>query len=73
MRDNEFKHKHELKFWAKKVKMEKTLKNSFGGVPYYDKFYVNDLNLEYDDFADKNILDIGCGPRGSLEWADMAN
>ena len=73
MRDNEFKHKHELKFWAKKVKMEKTLKNSFGGVPYYDKFYVNDLNLAYDDFADKNILDIGCGPRGSLEWADMAN
>lgn len=73
MQDNEFKHKHELKFWAKKVKMEKTLKNSFGGVPYYDKFYVNDLNLAYDDFADKNILDIGCGPRGSLEWADMAN
>jgi ubiquinone/menaquinone biosynthesis C-methylase UbiE len=24
------------------------------------------------DYAGKNILDVGCGPRGSLEWASMA-
>ena len=69
MQDNEFKHTHELKFWAKKVKQEKTLRNA----SYYDKFYINDLNVDPEDFVGKNILDIGCGPRGSLEWADMAN
>ena len=27
------------------------------------------LNRTY--YAEKRVLDIGCGPRGSLEWADM--
>ena len=72
MQDNEYKHKHELKFWARNVEREKTLRQMSGGAPY-DKFYINDFNFTYDDYIDKNILDIGCGPRGSLEWADMAN
>ncbi|WP_407453051.1 class I SAM-dependent methyltransferase [Methanobrevibacter sp.] len=69
MQDNDFKHEHELKFWAGKVKKEKTLK----GRSYYEKFYFNDFNFTHDDYAGKRILDIGCGPRGSLEWADMAD
>jgi ubiquinone/menaquinone biosynthesis C-methylase UbiE len=48
------------------------LESTSGGVSY-EKFYVTDLNIDADDFKDKNILDIGCGPRGSLEWADMSN
>nr|WP_295000758.1 class I SAM-dependent methyltransferase [uncultured Methanobrevibacter sp.] len=67
MSDNEFKHKHELKFWSDRVKDEKILENSA-----YEKFYIHDLKLSHEEFEDKAILDIGCGPRGSLEWADMA-
>ena len=72
MQDNDFKHKHELEFWANKVKQEETLRQISGGAPY-EKFYINDFNLTYDDYAGKRILDIGCGPRGSLEWADMVD
>lgn len=71
-KDNDIKHRRELKFWANNVKREKTLKQMSGGAPY-EKFYINDFGFTYDDFADKRILDIGCGPRGSLEWADMAS
>ena len=70
--DNDFKHRNELKFWSKKVNEEKTLKQISGGAPY-EKFYIDDFNLTYDDYEGKSILDIGCGPRGSLEWADMAS
>ena len=70
--DNDFKHRNELKFWSKKVNEEKTLKQISGGAPY-EKFYINDFNLTYEDYDGKSILDIGCGPRGSLEWADMAS
>lgn len=71
VKDNDFKHSHELKFWAGRVKKEKTLKQISGGAPY-ERFYIKDFNLSYEDYQDKSILDIGCGPRGSLEWADMA-
>lgn len=71
MKDNSFKHKNELEFWAGRVKTEKTLESTSGGITY-EKFYVTDLNIDSNDFINKNILDIGCGPRGSLEWADMA-
>ena len=30
------------------------------------------FGLDKRFFGDKRILDIGCGPRGSLEWADNA-
>ncbi|WP_405268753.1 methyltransferase domain-containing protein [Methanobrevibacter sp.] len=72
MDDNEFKHRHELKFWSKKVMEEKTLKQISGGAPY-EKFYIDDFDLTHEDYEGKSILDIGCGPRGSLEWADMAS
>ena len=67
MKDIDFKHASELKFWAEKVEKEKVLFNGF-----YEKFYVSDFNLAPEEYRDKAILDIGCGPRGSLEWADMA-
>lgn len=66
--DTEIKHINELKFWAGKAEQEGLLENHF-----YEKFYVSDFNISREDFKDKRILDIGCGPRGSLEWADMAS
>ena len=46
---------------------EGTLKNSW----YVDTF-TRRVGIEKDFYHNKKILDIGCGPRGSLEWADMA-
>jgi ubiquinone/menaquinone biosynthesis C-methylase UbiE len=34
--------------------------------------YTEVYNLQRKDYNAKRILDIGCGPCGSLEWADMA-
>ena len=30
------------------------------------------FNLDKSFYKNKRILDVGCGPRGSLEWDDMA-
>lgn len=68
MNDVDFKHKNELKYWSGNVEKEKILENEF-----YETFYISDLKIGHEEFKDKKILDIGCGPRGSLEWADMAS
>ena len=68
MKDVDIKHANELKYWSEVTENEKVLYNEF-----YEKFYVSDFELDHEDFKDKRILDIGCGPRGSLEWADMAD
>jgi len=39
---------------------------------HYEYFYTEYFNLTKEFYANKRILDIGCGPRGSLEWADNA-
>ena len=46
---------------------ERVLDNS-----HYPKFFTTHFGLTKNYYEDKRILDIGCGPRGSLEWADMA-
>jgi len=33
--------------------------------------FLDYFGLSKDFYKGKKILDIGCGPRGSLEWADM--
>lgn len=40
---------------------------------HYAFFYTQHFGFTREDFKDKSILDIGCGPRGSLEWADIAS
>ena len=67
MKDVDVKHINELKFWSGKVSQEGILENSF-----YETFYVSDFGINPEEYDGKAILDIGCGPRGSLEWADMA-
>lgn len=39
---------------------------------HYRYFFTEHFGLPDAFYADKRILDVGCGPRGSLEWATMA-
>lgn len=62
-----FKEKHELSFWRSRAAEEGVLSNA-----HYEYFYTDFFGLTRDDYAGKRVLDIGCGPRGSLEWAAEA-
>lgn len=64
---NPFKEYHELRFWKTRPRKEDgTLAND-----HYEYFYTELFGLTRAWYKNKRILDIGCGPRGSLEWADM--
>jgi SAM-dependent methyltransferase len=39
---------------------------------HYEYFFTEYFGLTREDYRDKAVLDIGCGPMGSLEWADIA-
>jgi ubiquinone/menaquinone biosynthesis C-methylase UbiE len=39
---------------------------------HYIQIYTDHFGLSPAHYTGKRILDIGCGPRGSLEWAEMA-
>jgi ubiquinone/menaquinone biosynthesis C-methylase UbiE len=60
------KEYHELGFWKWKKEAETNLSNE-----HYEYFYTTHFGLEPGFYDGKRILDIGCGPRGSLEWAQM--
>jgi len=63
-----FKEFFELCYWKTVKLLSKNLtKNS-----HYKYFYTDNFSIPLEFYKDKTILDIGCGPRGSLEWADMA-
>ena len=57
----------ELYYWKIVKSEEKALSSK-----HYHQFFTTYFNLNNDFYKNKKILDIGCGPRGSLEWADMA-
>jgi SAM-dependent methyltransferase len=59
----------EFEFW-RKVREDAggTLRND-----HYEQLFTNQFDLTRAFFAGKRILDIGCGPRGSLEWATQAS
>lgn len=64
-----YKERHELKFWEGRYAAERGhLSNA-----YYEKYYTTFFGIDRDAYQDRRIMDIGCGPRGSLEWADMAS
>ena len=56
-----------LEYWQQRVAVEGTLNNN-----HYEAFYTTHFGLDRTFYEGKKILDVGCGPRGSLEWADMA-
>jgi ubiquinone/menaquinone biosynthesis C-methylase UbiE len=64
---SKYKQVNELSFWKSRVAEEKVLRND-----HYSYFYREFFGLDPDFYRGKTILDIGCGPRGSLEWASEA-
>jgi SAM-dependent methyltransferase len=58
---------NEFRYWTKRKQEEAVFSNE-----HYEQFYTSHFGLTRDFYTDLRILDIGCGPRGSLEWADMA-
>jgi 2-polyprenyl-3-methyl-5-hydroxy-6-metoxy-1,4-benzoquinol methylase len=59
------KHWLELRYWRQRAT---TLTNN----EHYAYFFTEHFGIDREFYAGKRILDIGCGPRGSLEWADEA-
>lgn len=57
----------EMRYWRKRQRVEGTL-----GHDHYAWLYTGEFGLTLNDYVGKRVLDIGCGPRGSLEWADGA-
>jgi 2-polyprenyl-3-methyl-5-hydroxy-6-metoxy-1,4-benzoquinol methylase len=58
---------HELAFWRGRVAKEGQLRG-----PHYPNIMMAQFGLEPAFFFGKAILDVGCGPRGSLEWCDSS-
>lgn len=56
---------HELDFWRERVAIEGTLTG-----PHYRSVMLEQFGLAPDFYAGTSVLDLGCGPRGSLEWCD---
>lgn len=58
----------ELAYWRERHAQEGRLGNAHYGPVFTDHF-----ELAADRVRGSRILDVGCGPRGSLEWSDGAN
>jgi SAM-dependent methyltransferase len=63
----ETKAEAELAYWRGQEDREGRLRND-----HYEPFYTEAFGLTKADYAGKRVLDVGCGPRGTLEWADGA-
>lgn len=57
-----------LAFWRSRLNDQGTLTND-----HYAHFYTAHFGWDRAFYRGKCILDIGCGPRGSLEWAAAAD
>ena len=62
---NSEKGRAELAYWRGRHEAEGVLRHQ-----HYERFYTTQFQLTRDDYTGKRVLDVGCGPRGSLEWAD---
>jgi ubiquinone/menaquinone biosynthesis C-methylase UbiE len=62
-----WKESNELGYWKGVKDKEGLMSNN-----HYLHFYTSHFDIQPSYYKDKIILDIGCGPRGSLEWATMA-
>lgn len=61
------KERAELWYWRLKKWREGTFSND-----HYEPFYTTYFDLSQSFYTDKKVMDMGCGPRGSLEWATTA-
>jgi ubiquinone/menaquinone biosynthesis C-methylase UbiE len=57
----------EWAFWKSRPQQQGELTND-----HYEYVYTTHFGLDKSFYRGKRILDIGCGPRGSLEWAAEA-
>jgi SAM-dependent methyltransferase len=50
------------------------MKRKLGSLPnaHYEYFYTKAFGLTTEVYKGKRMLDVGCGPCGSLEWATMS-
>ncbi|MBY8977674.1 methyltransferase domain-containing protein [Rhodobacteraceae bacterium NNCM2] len=62
------KEEMEITYW--KNVLRKSNGKFYNG--HYQEFFTDLFELSKEYFAGKKLLDIGCGPLGSLEWADNA-
>jgi SAM-dependent methyltransferase len=63
------KHAAELAWWRERRATGGELEQ---GIPYYRWMFTEHFGLPLDFYRGKRLLDVGCGPRGSLEWAEGA-
>ncbi len=65
-----FKRYHELRYWRG---VTHPIRNDRARLEHershYQHFFTGFFGLTSGDYAGKALLDIGCGPCGSLEWA----
>jgi SAM-dependent methyltransferase len=57
----------EMGYWRRRAAIEGVL-----GSDHYERVFTVQFGLEPGFFGGKRVLDVGCGPRGSLEWATQA-
>lgn len=57
---------HELAYW-RHLPLEQRQDHS-----RFEKYYTSTFGLDRSFYDEKVVLDIGCGPKGSLEWATNA-
>ena len=70
---NRFKRYHELRYWrgvTAPIRDDRTRLEHERA--HYEHFFTTFFGLARADYAGKALLDIGCGPCGSLEWAANA-
>lgn len=58
---------YELAYWRAAAHREGTLENH-----WYQQAFTGHFDLPRSFYDGKRILDVGCGPRGTLEWAGGA-
>lgn len=59
-----YKNEEELAYWRSRYREE----GGSLGHSHYEHYYTSFFKLSRGDYIGKRVLDIGCGPRGSLEW-----
>jgi SAM-dependent methyltransferase len=63
-----YKQRSEFSYWNDRFKAEHGMLSN----THYEPLFTTVYGLTRDDYRGKRVIDIGCGPRGSLEWATMA-